>query len=80
MSRHSKKEVREALDFAERNGWRIEKSKGESAHAWGRMFCPNSDLCQASIFSTPKNAQLHADQLKRFVARCAARHNQTLQP
>jgi hypothetical protein len=78
--RHPKKEVREALEYAERNGWRVEKSKGRSAHAWGKMLCPNADQCHPSVNSTPRNPQVHADQLKRAVARCAARHHQELKP
>jgi hypothetical protein len=80
QDRHPKKEVREALEFAERNGWRVEKSKGGSAHAWGKMLCPNPDHCHPSINSTPRNPQVHATQLKRAVARCATKHNQKLKP
>ena len=32
--RHSKKEIEEALTYAEAQGWRIDLASG---HAWGRL-------------------------------------------
>lgn len=76
-SRHPKKEVEAALQYAERNQWRVEVSGG---HAWGRMFCPYRDLkcrcgefCIASIWSTPGDPTNHARQIRRVVDNCAAR-------
>jgi hypothetical protein len=75
MKKHSNKEIRDALDFAEKNGWTIEKSK--KGHAWGVMYCPNNDSecrcgihCMTSIWSTPKSPSNHARQLKRIVEGC----------
>jgi len=76
MSRkkHSKKEVEEALRYAEEHGWRIDVG---GSHAWGKMYCPNNDkecrcgeFCIASIWSTPKNAGNHAKQIRRVVDNC----------
>jgi len=75
---HADKDIEEALQEIEGNGWRVEKSKGKSAHAWGRMYCPNKDTpcvsdkrwCIQSIWSTPKSAINHAKTLKRLVNRC----------
>ena len=63
---HPKKEVEEALQYAESMGWRV-----ESGHAhWGLMFCPanekNTDcrcgqFCITSISGTPRNAGTHAE-------------------
>ena len=39
-SRHPKKEVEEAIQHAEHNGWRIVVG---GSHAWGKMYCP--ELC-----------------------------------
>ncbi|MDI9244537.1 hypothetical protein [Marinobacter sp. CHS3-4] len=72
--RHSNKDIEDALTHAESQGWRIEKGRG---HAWGRMYCPFNDadcrcgeFCVASIWSTPKNAQNHAKQIRRIVDNC----------
>lgn len=72
--KHSKQEVEEALEYAEKNGWRIEVS---GSHAWGRMYCPyNSkecrcgEFCIASIWSTPRNTGNHAKQIRRVVDNC----------
>lgn len=76
MSRkkHSKKEIEAALVYAEKNGWRIEVGGG---HAWGKMYCPFNDnecrcgeFCVSCIWSTPKNSQNHAKQIKRVVDNC----------
>lgn len=73
--RHPKKEVENALQYAETHGWRVEACSG---HAWGRMYCPYNDdecrcgeFCIASIWSSPRNAVTHARQLRRVVDHCA---------
>ena len=80
MSRkkHSKKEVEEALGYAEELGWKVEVGGG---HAWGKIYCPYNDkecrcgeFCISSIWSTPKNAVNHAKQIKRVVDNCTARN------
>ena len=73
-SKHSRKEIEQALVYAEKNKWRIEVGGG---HAWGKMYCPHNDqecrcgeFCITSIWSTPKNATNHAKQIKRVVDNC----------
>ena len=45
---HPKKEVEQALQYAEANGWRIEMAAG---HAWGRLYCPYNDSeCRCGEF------------------------------
>jgi len=39
MNDHPNKHIREAIDYALANGWRLVKS-GPRAHAWGRLYCP----------------------------------------
>ncbi len=39
-ARHPKKEVEEALRYAEASGWRVEVG---GSHAWGRIYCPYND-------------------------------------
>ncbi|NYZ69633.1 hypothetical protein H0A36_26825 [Endozoicomonas sp. SM1973] len=73
--RHPQKEVEEALQFAEAQGWQvIERHNG---HTWGVIRCPNNDkncrcgeFCQNSIWSTPRRPGTHAKQIKRYVQGC----------
>jgi hypothetical protein len=73
-SRHKNKAIEQALSDAEARGWRIEPASG---HAWGRMYCPFNDqdcrcgeFCITSIWSTPRNAENHAKQIRRVVDNC----------
>jgi hypothetical protein len=79
MSRpvHPKKEVEAAIKHAESNGWRVVHG---GAHAWGKLYCPYDDdecrcgeFCIAGIWSTPRNAQNHANALRRVVDHCSTR-------
>lgn len=78
--KHSKKEVQEAIEYAESKGWLIEPSSG---HAWGRMYCPYNnqecrcgEFCISSIWSTPKNPGNHARQIRRVVDNCTGPQQQ----
>jgi hypothetical protein len=68
--KHPKKEVEEALQEAEDAGMIVEDKHGH----WGVIWCPGeeSDRCPRPfwIWSTPKNVQNHAKQIRRYVARC----------
>ncbi len=77
--KHSKKEIENALVYAEAQGWRVEVG---GSHAWGKIYCPFNDkqchcgdFCVSSIWSTPKNATNHAKQIRRVVDNCTARKN-----
>jgi hypothetical protein len=79
---HPKKEVEEAIEHAENNGWHVEV-KGGRGHAWGQIFCPYKDdecrcgiFCITSIWSTPKNPGNHAKDLKRVVNNCTTHKQQ----
>ena len=81
---HPKKEVDEALDHAEANGWRIVEG---GSHAWGKMYCPYNDsecrcgeFCIASIWSTPKNPGNHARALRRVVDNCTTHRKALTEP
>jgi hypothetical protein len=69
--KHPNKEIEAAILYAEKNGW-VYKDTGKSAHAWGRLLCPlhAREGHQMSIWSTPRNANNHAQQLKRQVNKC----------
>jgi len=75
--KHKSKEIEEALQYAEKYGWIVEVHNRSKSHAWGVMKCATNDTkcwnglyCTTSIWSTPKNAQNHAKQLKKIVDKC----------
>lgn len=69
--RHPNKEIEKAIQEAESNGWYY-KPSGNSAHAWGRLYCPlnNREGCMMSIWSTPKSANNHANQIRQKIKQC----------
>jgi hypothetical protein len=73
--RHPSKEIEAAVAHAEAAGWTWIKATG---HAWGKLRCPFNDptcrcgeFCQHSVWSTPRNPEGHARQLRRIVDGCA---------
>lgn len=68
---HNIKEIEEAIVYAENKGW-LYKNSGRSAHAWGKLLCPlhKREGHKMSIWSTPRNAYHHAQQIKRLVDKC----------
>ena len=74
-NRHPNKEIEEAIKYAEQNGWSY-KTSGNSAHAWGQLLCPlhTREGHRLSIWSTPRSAYNHAQQIRRAVDRC--RHDE----
>ncbi len=70
--RHPKKEVAQALEYAEEHGWDIEMTSG--GHRWGVARCGQG--CSLSIWSTPKNAGNHAKDIWRAVDRCPHRQHE----
>jgi hypothetical protein len=69
--KHPTKEIEKAIVYAEKNGW-VYKESGKSSHAWGRLLCPlhAREGHQLSVWSTPRNAFNHAQQIKRLVDQC----------
>lgn len=69
--KHPKKEIEQAVRYAEEHGWRY-ISAGGSAHCWGRLYCPerSRDGCMMSIWSTPRSPANHAEQILRAVKKC----------
>ena len=69
MSRHPKKEIHRALEYAASKGWIVLESK--KGHCWGIIRCPfGHGGCQKSIWSTPRSPQDHAKDIVRFVDKC----------
>lgn len=75
-ARHPDKDIEAAIKHAESKGWTVKKRDGKG-HAWGILLCPYNDnscrggiFCRVSIWSTPKNPQNHARDLKKHVDGC----------
>lgn len=67
---HPNKHIREALRYAVDHGWTIRKS-GPRAHAWGVIYCSFGHReCWMAIYSTPRNPEAHARDIRRTVDRC----------
>lgn len=69
-SRHPKKQIEKAVQYAESLGWRVELSK--KGHAWGRLYCPLASRlgCKISVWGTPKDADNHARAIQSAVDNC----------
>jgi hypothetical protein len=71
VAHHPNKHIRDAIEYAISQGWTLKKS-GPRAHIWGRLYCPQGDRggCAKAVYSTPKDAQDHAKDIRRAVRRC----------
>lgn len=68
-SRHPKKHVEEALRYAESRGWRVIQG---GSHRWGGIYCrlESREGCRMSVWSTPRNPQAHAADIRAYVNEC----------
>ncbi|NUB11289.1 hypothetical protein GAY28_00390 [Azospirillum brasilense] len=73
-SRHPKKEIEEAVAYAESRGWKHVKGQG---HCWGMLRCPNHNsecrcgqFCQTSVWSTPRVPENEAQKIYKAVDGC----------
>ena len=70
MKKHPNKHIRAAIEFALDNDWQV-VSAGKSAHAFCRLRCMQGHTeHQMSVWSTPKNPELHAKQIMRKIKEC----------
>lgn len=67
--RHPHKAVEAAVRDAEQRGWRWRKGGG---HCWGRLLCAFADRdgCRVSVWSTPRDGDVHAAQIRRVIGAC----------
>ncbi len=63
--RHQRKQVEEALKFAEHEGCLIEVR--HAGHTWGEVVAPNGQRLR--VWSTPRNADVAAKMIRRFASR-----------
>lgn len=70
VASHPNKEIRAALESAKAAGWTVKKS-GSRAHAWDTIRCGHGHTsCWMAVYSTPRNPQNHAKQIRKKVAAC----------
>lgn len=71
MAKHPNKHIRQAIRYAEREGWIFSKASGR-AHIWGTLWCPEQSQlgCRIRVMSTPRNSERHASNIRRIVDRC----------
>ena len=75
IERHPDKDIEAAIAEMAGAGWRIERSRGRHAHAWGKAFCPMRGRaehldCATSISSTPRSSANEARRLRQRIKRC----------
>jgi hypothetical protein len=58
------KEIRKALDEAYKAGFDVKETS--SGHRWGYACCPKCGQT-FSVWSTPRSADTHAKQIRRFI-------------
>ena len=71
VANHPNKHIRAAIKYAEDAGWTFRKAAGR-AHVFGRLFCPQHDRngCVKAVYSTPRDPEDHAKDIRRAVDRC----------
>ncbi|MYK40526.1 MAG: hypothetical protein F4049_09950 [Gemmatimonadetes bacterium] len=71
MPEHPNKHIRAAIAYALDHGWTVRRA-GPRAHTWGRLYCALRDRtgCARAVYSTPKNPEDHAKDIRRAVDRC----------
>jgi len=71
MNNHANKHIRDAILYATKKGWRVEKA-GPRAHIWGTIWCLRTgrDGCRVRIMSTPQSPENHARDIRRHIDRC----------
>ena len=67
MANHPNKHIREAIRYAENREWSFAMSKG---HLFGMLRCPHRGGCRHAVYSTPRNPEAHAKDIRRMVDRC----------
>ena len=73
--RHPDKDIAAAIAEMTGAGWRIERARGRTAHAWGKAFCPKEGHgrhldCATSISGTPRTGANEARRLRQRIKRC----------
>ncbi len=71
MAEHPNKHIREAIRYAEQNGWTFVKA-GPRAHIYGVLYCPRRarDGHRFNVHSTPRKPEAHARDIRRQVDIC----------
>jgi hypothetical protein len=64
---HPKKQIRDALDEADAADFDVQDTSSRG-HGWGYIMCP-ADKQRMSVWSTPRDADVHAMQIRKFLIR-----------
>lgn len=82
-TRHTSKEVENAIQAALEAGWTFEKPKGGHSHKYGTLKCPkNQKECRGGLFcsfqvrSTPGKPEGHAKKIMSAVNGCNFKENE----
>ena len=69
---HPNKHIREAVEEALKQGWRLVPSGGS---AWARLLCPRAgrDGQIITVYSTPRSPEGHAKYISRRMRQCPHR-------
>jgi hypothetical protein len=67
--RHPNKHIQAAIEYAEEHGWTVVR---QCHHAFCVLRCPAGHRggCQYSVWSTPRNPEAHAKDIRREVDQC----------
>ncbi|WLD11308.1 hypothetical protein [Planctellipticum variicoloris] len=67
--RHPNKHIQAAIQYAEEHGWKVRKGGG---HAFCVIMCGAGirGACRKSVWSTPRDPEGHAREIRHFVDRC----------
>ena len=71
MARHPNKHIREAIKYAEANGWNFTKASGR-AHVFGVLWCRQGDRtgCRFRVYATPRSPEDHARRIRSAARTC----------
>ncbi|MBI1346984.1 hypothetical protein GC163_11920 [bacterium] len=66
--KHANKHIRDAIEYAQEKGWTLRPGH----HAFCILYCPAGMRggCQKSVWSTPRNPEAHARDIRREVDKC----------
>ena len=73
-SRHPKKEIEAALQYAEQHGWAVTQKQPKTSHAWRRVTSPDKQV-KIRVDGTPKNPGDRAKDIRRAVERYEKSHD-----
>lgn len=66
---HHNKHIREAIEYAQRCGWRY--VEGGKSHKKGTLLCQYGHPgCKFFVYGTPRSPEMTAQRIRRIVENC----------